>query len=153
MEFQSVDDILEFAKKREEEAVEFYANLAKEATIESLKEVFENFSKEEVKHVELMADMAGNKAKIDAYEFKEITDLKISDYMVEAEYEQGMPMPEILKVAMKKEESAVKLYADLATKTDNKDAQKVFNILVQEEQKHKLYLESLYDDYLADQEG
>lgn len=153
MEFQSVDDILEFAKEREEEAVEFYANLAKEATIESLKEVFQNFSKEEVKHVELMADMAGNKAKIDAYEFKEITDLKISDYMVEAEYEQGMPMPEILKVAMKKEEKAVKLYADLATKTDNKDAQKVFNVLVQEEQKHKLYLESLYDDYLADQEG
>lgn len=153
MEFQSVDDILEFAKKREEEAVEFYANLAKEATIESLKEVFENFSKEEVRHVELMADMAGNKEKIDAYEFKEITDLKISDYMVEAEYEHGMPMPEILKVAMKKEESAVKLYADLVTKTDNKDAQKVFNILVQEEQKHKLYLESLYDDYLADQEG
>jgi len=95
--------------------------------------------------------MAGSKEKIDSYEFKKITDLKISDYMVEVDYEEGMPMPEILKIAMKKEENAVKLYSMLSDKTDNKDAKKVFMILVQEESKHKFALESMYDDYLADQ--
>jgi len=153
MEFGSVDEILKFATEREKEAVDFYSSLAKKATRASLKETFERFAMEEGKHVLLISDMAGNKETIDSYEFKKITDLKISDYMVEVDYEEGMPMPEILKIAMKKEENAVKLYSMLADKTDNKDAKKVFMILVQEESKHKFALESMYDDYLADQDN
>ncbi len=153
MKFGSVDEILTFAIDREKEAVEFYASLAKQATHAALKETFVNFSKEEEKHVTLLSDISGNKEKIDSYEFKKITDLKISDYMVEKEYEEGMPMPEILKLAMKREEVAVKLYTDLAGQTENEDAKKVFLILVQEEAKHKLGLESMYDDYLADQDN
>ena len=153
MEFGSVDEILKFAIDREKEAVDFYSSLAKKATRASLKETFERFAMEEGKHVLLISDMAGSKEKIDSYEFKKITDLKISDYMVEVDYEEGMPMPEILKIAMKKEENAVKLYSMLSDKTDNKDAKKVFMILVQEESKHKFALESMYDDYLADQDN
>jgi rubrerythrin len=153
MKFGSVDEILKFAIDKEKEAVEFYSSLAKEATRASLKETFERFAKEEEKHVALLSDISGNKEKIDSYQFKKITDLKISDYMVEIEYQEGMPMPEILKIAMKREEKAVKLYTALADQTDNKDAKKLFMILVQEESKHKLGLESMYDDYLASQEG
>ncbi len=153
MEFGSVDEILNFATDREKEAVDFYSSLAKEATRSSLKQTFERFAKEEGNHVLLLSDMAGNKEKIDSYEFSKITDLKISDYMVDVEYKEGMPMPEILKLAMKKEEKAVKLYAMLADKTDNADVKKVLMILVQEESKHKLALESMYDDYLADQDN
>ncbi|MEH0019183.1 MAG: ferritin family protein [Desulfobacter sp.] len=153
MNFGSVDEILNFAIDREKDAVAFYASLAEQATRGSLKETFESFSKEEEKHVALLSDIAGNKEKIDAYQFKTVTDLKISDYMVEKEYEEGMPMPEILKLAMKREEKAVKLYNTLSEQTDNTDAKKVFEILVQEEAKHKLALETMYDDYLADQDN
>ncbi|MCP3900355.1 MAG: ferritin family protein [Desulfobacteraceae bacterium] len=153
MEFGSVDDVINFAIDKEKEAVTFYSSLAKEATNTALKETFENFAKEEAKHVTLLADMAGNKEKIDSYEFKEVTDLKISDYMVEIEYQDGMLMPDILKLAMKREEKAVLLYTALGNHTDNEDAKKVFQILVQEEAQHKLALESMYDDYLADQDS
>ena len=153
MEFGSVEEVLDFAIGKEKEAVEFYVSLAKEATQTSLKETFENFSKEEEKHVSLLSDMTANKEKIDSYEFKQITDLKISDYMLDTEYEEGMPMPEILKLAMKREEKAVLLYSALANHTEDEGAKKVFNILVQEESKHKLALESMYDDYLSEQDG
>ena len=153
MEFGSVDEILNFAIDNEKDAVEFYTSLAKEATRASLKQTFEGFAKEEEKHVSLLSNMTVNKEKIDSYNLKEITDLKISDYMVETEYKEGMPMPEILKIAMKREENAVKLYTNLAGKTDHEDAKKVFMILVQEEAKHKLILETMYDDYLADQDN
>jgi len=153
MKFGSIDEILKFAIDREKEAVEFYSSLAKAATRTSLKETFERFSAEEQKHVALLSDITGNKEKIDSYEFKKITDLKISDYMVETEYEEGMPMPEILKLAMKKEEKAVKLYTAFADQTDNEEAKKLFLLLAQEEAKHKLGLESMYDDYLADQDN
>ncbi len=153
MEFESVDKVINFAINKEIDAVEFYLSLAKETTHASLKETFEMFSKEEKKHVALLSDMAGNKEKIDSYEFKGITDLKISDYMVETEYRDGMPMPEILKIAMKREEKAVMLYTALSNHTENEEAKNIFKILVQEEAEHKLTLESMYDDYLADQEG
>jgi len=153
MNFGSIDEILTFAIGRENEAVSFYQSQAEKATKPSLKEIFDSFAKEEQKHAALLSDIAGNKEKIDSYEFKKITDLKISDYMVEKDYEEGMPMPEILKVAMKREEKAVKLYQALADQTDNADAKKVFLMLVQEESKHKLGLESMYDDYLAEQDN
>ncbi|WP_020588151.1 ferritin family protein [Desulfobacter curvatus] len=153
MNFKSVDEILEFAIDREKEAVEFYASLAEEAPSKALKQTFIDFSKEEGKHVALLSDISGNKAMIDSYELKKIPDLKISNYMVDTKYEKGMPMPEVLKLAMKREEKSVKLYQVLGDKTDNADAKKLFQILVQEESKHKLGLESMYDDYLADNEG
>jgi rubrerythrin len=153
MNFGSIDEILTFAIGKENEAVAFYQSQAEKATKPSLKEIFDSFAKEEQKHAALLSDIAGNKEKIDSYEFKKITDLKISDYMVEKDYEEGMPMPEILKVAMKREEKAVKLYQALADQTDNADAKKLFLMLVQEESKHKLGLESMYDDYLAEQDN
>lgn len=151
--FGSIDEILAFAIDGEKQAVQFYTSLAQQATRASLKEVFENFANEEKKHVVLLSDMAGNKEKIDSYEFKKVTDLKISDYMVEIEYKEGMPMPEILKIAMKREEKATKLYTMLSEQTDDATGKKVFSILAQEEKKHKLTLETMYDDYMADQEN
>ncbi|EIM65162.1 ferritin family protein [Desulfobacter postgatei] len=153
MNFKSVDEILQFAIDREKEAVKFYASLGQEAPSEALKQTFMDFSKEEQKHVTLLSDISGNKAMIDSYELKKIPDLKISNYMVDTKYEKGMPMPDVLKVAMKREEKSVKLYQILGDKTDNADAKKLFQILVQEESKHKLGLESMYDDYLAGMDG
>jgi rubrerythrin len=153
MEFGSVDEVLDFALGKEKEAVKFYLSLAKEANQDSLKKTFESFSKEEEKHVSLLSDMTANKEKIDSYKFEKVTDLKISDYMLETEYETGMPMAEILKLAMKREEKAVLLYTALGNHTDDEQAKKVFNILVQEESKHKLALETMYDDYLGDQDN
>jgi rubrerythrin len=51
---------------------------------------------------------------------------------------------------MKLEEVSLKLYNDLARKTDNKDLIKVLKLLCQEEAKHKLALETLYDDHMAE---
>ncbi|MBG0778515.1 MAG: ferritin family protein [Desulfotignum balticum] len=153
MNFGSIDEILTFAIDKENEAVAFYRSQVEKATKASLKEVFQSFAKEEEKHAALLSDISGNKEKIESYEFKKIPDLKISDYMVEKDYEEGMPMPEILKVAMKREEKAAKLYQTLADQTDNADAKKLFLMLVQEESKHKLGLETMYDDYLAEQDN
>lgn len=153
MNFKSLDEILDFAVDRENEAVKFYASFALEAPSEELKQTFLDFSKEEEKHAAMLSDIFGNKAKIDSYEFKKIPDLKISDYMVDTVYEKGMPMPDVLKLAMKNEEKAVKLYQFLGDQADNADAKKLFQLLVQEESKHKLGLESMYDDYLAEHEG
>jgi rubrerythrin len=151
MNFASVDEILAFAIDKEKEAVTFYTDLSKREAITSLKQTFRELAQEEAKHVKLLTGLGKNKSAIDSYEEKDIVDLKISDYLTEKEYEEGMPMEDIITVAMKREEMAVKLYQDLADKTDNQESVKLFSLLVQEESAHKLTFEKMYDDYLQGQ--
>jgi rubrerythrin len=70
---------------------------------------------------------------------------------VGVKYEKGMSYPEILRLAMKREEGSLALYNHLAEKTEDRDLAKTFQILRQEESKHKLALETLYDDFMAEQ--
>ncbi len=153
MTFKSVDEILEYAIDREKEAVAFYADLSTKETFASVKETFISFSKEEEKHVELLQGISADMAKVESYKLAKVPDLKISDYLVETEYKEGMFMQDILRIAMKKEEMAVKLYQDLSEKADNVNFCKLFDLLAQEEAKHKLTLETMYDDFLADNEN
>jgi rubrerythrin len=75
--------------------------------------------------------------------------MKRSDYMVDLKYKKGMTYPELLRLAMKREEKALQLYNDLASKAEKSELVKVFKMLSQEEAKHKLKLETIYDDYMA----
>jgi rubrerythrin len=151
MNFGSVDEILKFAIGKEKEAVTFYTDLSKKETIKSLKETFRELAQEEAKHVKLLTGISQNKTIIASYEIRSITDLKVSDYLVETEYVPGMPMEDILTLAMKREEMAVKLYKDLMTKSKHQESIQLFKLLVQEESQHKLIFEKMYDDYLQDQ--
>ncbi len=55
--------------------------------------------------------------------------MKRSDYMVDMEYEKGMHYTDILRLAMKREEKALKLYNELQTKTQDEAYLKLFKIL------------------------
>ena len=56
-----------------------------------------------------------------------------------------------LRLAMKREEKALRLYNELAQKTDDEACIQVFKLLSQEEAKHKQFLETMYDDFMAAQ--
>jgi rubrerythrin len=146
-EFKSINDILDFAIVSEQEAVDFYTKLSKQATNEAMKEVFLQFAKEEMGH---KARLTNIKAK-QLFEFKEekVTDLKIADYLVESEAKPDMTYQNFLIVAMmNKEKAAFKLYSDLAKIAPNNEIREIFLSLAQEEAKHKLRFEIEYDDYV-----
>ena len=151
MDFNSTEEILNYAIEREKEAAAFYEEISSKEAFSGTKKTFEGFAKEERKHQAMLEDFSINKEKIAEYKLEWITDIKRSDYLVDIEYEPGMHYTDILRLAMKKEEKALKLYNDLAQKTDNQDVIKLFQILSQEEAKHKGFLEGLYDDYMAEQ--
>ena len=145
-EFKSINDIIDFAIVSEQEAVDFYTKLSKQATNEAMKEVFLQFAKEEMGH---KARLTNIKAK-QLFEFKEekVTDLKIADYLVESEAKPDMTYQNFLIVAMNKEKAAFKLYSDLAKIAPNNELRDIFLSLAQEEAKHKLRFEIEYDDYV-----
>ncbi len=149
MNFKSIDEILDFAIEKEKEAVTFYADLSKKQTADSFALTFRELAQEEAKHVKLLTTISKNKGAIGSYELKKVPNLKISDYLVEMEYFEGMLMQDILVLAMKREEMAVKLYSQLAMGAVDDESLKLFQLLAQEESKHKLTFEKLYDDSLA----
>ena len=142
MNFKSIDEILGFAIDKEKEAVTFYNELSKKESIADLAKTFKELAQEEAKHVKLLTNISKNKNVIDSYELKKVPDLKISDYLVEKEYTEGMPMQDILVLAMKREEMAVKLYTNLAMGSVDDECVKLFKLLAQEETKHKLTFET-----------
>ncbi|MCK4465580.1 MAG: ferritin family protein [Bacteroidales bacterium] len=145
-EFRSADDILDFAIASEQEAMDFYTNLAKHTKSKAMKEVFLQFAKEEKGHKTRLIKIK----KDQSFEFREkkVTDLKIADYLVEIEPQPDMPYREALIVAMKKEKAAFKLYTNLANIAENSTLQNIFLSLAQEEAKHKLRFEIEYDEHV-----
>jgi len=151
MSFESFEDIVSFAVGKEKEAVTFYTDLAKQAPNTGVKGTLEEFAKEEQKHYMMLRDLEKSKEKLKTYKFEWIPDIKRSDYLVDVEYEKTMGYPELLRLAMKREEKSLKLYNELMEKAGKEDLTKIFKMLCQEEASHKLKLETMYDDYMAEQ--
>jgi rubrerythrin len=152
MEFESLEAIVDFAIEKEIEAAEFYADLSKESTFSGSAEMFAEFAQEERKHQKMLEGFKvdGIAPSIKDYQFQWISDIKRSDYVVDMEYQKGMAYNEILMLAMKREEKALKLYNAFQEQADTEDGKNLFKLLCQEEAKHKLALETMYDDYMAE---
>ena len=152
MKFENLEAIVDFAIEKEIEAAEFYSDLSQKEHFSGSSKMFEEFAAEERKHQKLLEDFKaqGLTASMEDYKLKWITDIKRSDYVVELEYQPGMAYNDILMLAMKREEKALKLYNDFLNQADTEDGKKIFKILCQEEARHKLALETMYDDYMAE---
>ncbi|MCF8052107.1 MAG: ferritin family protein [Desulfobacterales bacterium] len=151
MSFSSYDEIIQFAIEKEIEAAEFYERCATEESFSGARKTLEEMAGEERKHQKMLENIEQSKAPLEGYDWKWIPDIKRSDYMVDLTYEPGMHYTDILRLAMKREENALKLYNELQDKTPEEGQKKIFKMLCQEEAKHKLFLETLYDDYMAAQ--
>lgn len=151
MAFNSFEEIIEYAIEKEKEAAAFYADAATQESFSGVKDMLLEMSEEEKKHQTMLESIGKKQEVVEKYKLKWIPDLKRSDYLVDIEYDKGMPYADLLRLAMKREEKALKMYNDLQAKAEDEEHIKVFKILCQEEAKHKLKLESLYDDYMAGQ--
>jgi len=146
MKFDSVDEILDFAIEKEEEAYQFYLDLAERIERKNMIQVFQDFAKEELKHKEKLLAIKSGKLLAPASE--KIMDLKIGDYLKDVEITQDLDYQKALILAMKAEKNAFLLYTKLASTTDNPDLKTTLLSLAQEEAKHKLLFETEYDDYI-----
>ncbi|MCD6163179.1 MAG: ferritin family protein [candidate division Zixibacteria bacterium] len=146
MNLETVDQILDFAIKNEEDAAEFYTNLASKMDKPSMKKVFEEFAIEEKEHKAKL--LAVKKGKLMVGSEKKVMDLKLSNNLVEIKLDANLNYQDALIVAMKAEKAAYKLYNDLASAADDANLKSTLLNLAQEEAKHKLRFEIEYDDFV-----
>jgi len=142
----AVEEILNFAITNEEEAIQFYTDLAKTVKRTPMKEIFEQFVSEEKGHKAKLEEV--KKGKRFVPEQEKILDLKIADYIVIANTGPEMEYKDALILAMNREKKSFKLYTNLAQSTKDEDIRRLFEFLAQEEAKHKLRFEIEYDDYI-----
>lgn len=153
MYFKTFNEIMEYAITKEKEAEKFYQEASQKESFSGTRELFKEFALEERGHVKMIENLSREKKNLANFKEKNIPDLKISDTMVELTYEPNMPYDDILRIAIKREEKALKFYTDLAETSEDDSLKKVFRVLTQEESKHKYKLETLLDDYLAKMGG
>ena len=149
MNFESFEEIITFAIEKEKEAVAFYDDASRQEPYSGARKTFEEFAGEERKHQALLEGILKGERKLADYKFEWIPDMKRSDFLVDLEYEKGMPYTDSLRLAMKREEKSLELYSHLAKNADKEELTGIFLMLSQEEAKHKLALETLYDDFMA----
>lgn len=145
-QFKGVDDILDFAMTKEQEAADLYRRMAEQGANPSTKKLFEELEKEELMHkARLKAMKAGKELAPIA---PKISDLKIGDYLTKVQLKPGMDYQEGLIYGMQAEKAEFRLYMDLHGKTDDQNLRNLLLKLAQEEAQHKLRLELEYDEYI-----
>ncbi|HRY32712.1 MAG TPA: ferritin family protein [Bacteroidales bacterium] len=142
--FSNINDILDFAIKAEQDAVDFYTELSKQAANADMAAVFHQFAREEMGHKSRL--MRIREEGLIRLERTHVSDLRISDYVADVQPHPGMSYREALVVAMKREKAAFKLYLNLSDKVDAPEMKQLFLSLAQEESKHKLRFELEYDE-------
>lgn len=145
-EFTNINDILDFAMAREQDAVDFYNRLAANARNNDMRQTFEQFAREEMGHKARLAKI--KEEGVVTLPTDEVTDLKIADYAVLDAEREDMTYEQALVLAMKREKAAFKLYLTLSERVDKPEYKELFRQLAQEESRHKLRFELEYDEYV-----
>lgn len=148
MHFESIESVLDFAIDKEEEAAQLYRSLADTVRRPGMRETFLEFAREEEGHRARLKRM--KTGDLPAVTGERVHDLKIADYLVDAEVSPSMTYPEALLFAMKAEKAAFRLYSDLASSAATRQLAEVFRSLAQEEAKHKLRFELEYEDQVLE---
>ena len=135
---------LEFAVTKEKEAEAFYKEWAEKAADATVKALFAEMAATEHGHMEMLlrvtpADMVGG-------EEARVEDLNLSDVIAEVEAAPNLNLQQAMIVAMKREEAAAALYERLAAVGG--ETKSLFEALANEERKHKLQIETEYDEHI-----
>jgi rubrerythrin len=144
--FMKSDEILDFAIRNEQNAVDLYEDLASRTTSGAASAEFKQFAEEERGHKAKLLRVKAGKKLLDAEQ--SVQDLKISDYTVDVVLGDNPDYQSILLFAMKQEKAAYKLYVDLARMAPSTELKELLLGLAQEEAKHKLRFEIEYDEHV-----
>jgi len=143
---EKFNEVIDFAIQGEKDAVVFYRELQTKTKFQAQKKMLKEYEDMEKGHVIVLENI--RKKGMQNITVKEVTNLNISEYLVEVEPNAEMDYQDILILAMKKEEQAQKLYTNMAGNFPGTELEALFLKLAAEEAEHKLQFETLYDEHV-----
>ena len=134
--------ILLNAIDKEVESYTFYTAASERVKDKALKTVFKELAEQEAMHRKTLQEyLMGAKKEL---KFDEVKDYHLSDMIESPALTTDMKPLDGLKIAIKKEEEANKMYEGLAAASVEADQKKVFEELAMMELGHKRRLEDIY---------
>ena len=146
MEFNSMNEILDFAIGKEEEAYNLYRKIADSVKLSNMRQIFIDFANQEAEHKTKLLQVKTGKMELPTD--KTIKDLKIGDYLMDIEVAPDLNYQQALIVAMKAEKNAFVMYTNLAAAAKNPSLKAMLLGLAAEEANHKLRIEMEYDSQI-----
>ncbi|MHC4988874.1 MAG: ferritin-like domain-containing protein [Planctomycetota bacterium] len=146
MEFETIQDILEFAISKEQASVQFYKDLASQMSDQATRALFETLVRNEQTHIQVL-QLEINKL---GYTVKPEEQAPASVYLWEERLElddeaRDMDFVDALVLGIQKERAAFRLYAQILGSTQNEQFTKTLMELAEEEMRHVLQLEREYE--------
>jgi rubrerythrin len=142
-------ELLDFAIDREQEAHDFYMDLAGRAEQPNTKDLLTQLAREELGHKKKLEEIKRGNRSFPAA--KDVTSLEISDYLDDVEPGSKLSYEDALVLAMKREEASSSLYTDLSKLAGDEELKRIFLGLAQEEAKHRLRFEIEYKETFLDE--
>lgn len=147
---ETFEKIMDFAIREKDKTYDFYTKLAQKVRHPWTRKAFVKFAAEERRQRERLLKMKREGQVPPMVE--ETADLKITDYVTaEVVLRNELDTREALLIATKTAQAALRMYLDLAEKATDPAVQVVLRSLALEEAKHKLALETEYDDRVFNQ--
>jgi rubrerythrin len=141
-EFETIDDVFDFAIFKEIESHKFYTQWACQVKKPSIRKMLEQLAEDEAEHRKKIEAVRAGTAQMQA---GEIASLDIADYVDPIEPHPDMNYVDLLVVAMNKEKKSFKLYWDLVQTATEPRLKELFQWLCRQEAEHKLQFELEYD--------
>ncbi len=145
MDLEKYKQVISDAVQAEINARQFYAKVAEWIKEPHLKELFENFAREEEKHEKMLTSIL-KQEKIKTSFFNFDKDFKVSETIEMPEVNADMDLKAAIGIAMKNEEIAMKQYTALAENCDEEQLKAVFLDLAAMEREHKFKIEQNFVD-------
>ena len=135
-------DMVRLGIKKESETEAFYLHWAERLTDPGARVLLSELAQEEAKHRVFFENL--KETDVEQAAPDEVLNLHIGDYLVEKEISEDSSAQDVLISAIHREDSAIKFFEYLVSQGGT--MQPTFERLAVEEKKHKLRLETFYDD-------
>ena len=141
----SLQDLLDFAMKREIESQRIYEEVQEKTENSTAKSMLKALALEEQQHIERIRELGGTRASAKFNDTK-IVEIKNSSFFDDYAFPEGAELEDVLKFAIKREQASMEFYANIMSAVEGEEAKSICEQLAHDELKHKAKLELMYDD-------
>jgi len=110
------------------------------------KALMKELAQEELRHSEWLKNLKEKGVEKLSWHQDKVSNLMISEYLTGGDTLEGAGLQDVLVFAMKREQQSIEFYSRLMSVMRDEAAKRLCEKLVHEELKHKLRLETFYDD-------
>jgi len=143
---EELAELLDSAIYKEIASQALYEAAQKKTRDPAAKALLQELAKEEFSHSQRLKKLKEKGFRQCDWHPEQVPNLKISEHLTGPDTIKGAGLQDTLIFAMKREQQAVEFYSKMMGLMRDKTAQQLCESLAHEELKHKLRLETLYDD-------